>query len=337
MRAARFHEQGRPLEIEEVERPAPGPGEVLVRVEAAGVCGTELHFLDGLLTPARTPIVLGHEVAGCVEEAGAGAGEFEQGDRVAVHYFHPCRRCCECRFGREHLCERPLGFLAFATDGGFAEHVLVPETALARIPDGLAAEAVAPLCCSATTALHAVRVAGLRAGDRAVVYGCGGVGLALIQVLRNAGIRALAVSRSPEKLRLAEELGAEQAIDGSEGVTEAILDATGGRGVKAVFELVGTRESMPQALASLARGGALVFVGYSFDRLELSPLELVVPEARILTSVGNTHLELVEALDMAARGAIRPIVHETAPLEDVNRVLDDLRSGRVVGRAVLTP
>ncbi len=338
MRAARLHGQGRPLSIEDVDRPSPGPGEVLVRVAAAGVCGTELHFLDGLLRPAKTPIVLGHEVAGTVAESGEGVEGLAPGDPVAVHYFHPCRRCRECRSGREHLCESPLGFLAFASDGGFAEYVVVPETALVPIPEGLSFEQAAPLCCSATTALHALHVSGLEMGDTAVVYGCGGVGLQLVQVLALAGVRTLAVSRSAGKLALAEELGAEAAIDASAGsVAEAIRRSTGGRGADAVFELVGSRETMPEGLAALARGGALVFVGYSFDRLDLNPLDMVVPETRNLTSVGNTHLELVEALELAARGRIRPLVHDTAPLEEANRVLDDLRGGHVVGRAVLTP
>lgn len=338
MRAARFHGKGRPLSIEEVDRPVPGRGEILVKVEAAGVCGTELHFLDGLLQPAKVPIVLGHEVAGTVAEAGEDAPGFAPGDRVAVHYLHPCRRCRECRSGREHLCESPLGFLAFASDGGFSEYVVVPETALAPVPDGLPLEQAAPLCCSAATALHALHVSDVAMGDTAVVYGCGGVGLQLVQVLRLAGVRAIAVSRTVEKLALAEELGAEVAIDASSGsVAEAVRRATAGRGADAVFELVGTRETMPEALAALARGGALVFVGYSFDRLDLNPLDMVVPETRILTSVGNTYLELMEALDLAARGRIRPVLHEAAPLGEVNRVLEDLRGGRVKGRAVLVP
>lgn len=338
MRAAVFHEQGAPLELSQLEQPQPGAGEVLVEVEAAGVCGTELHFLDGLLTPAKTPIVLGHEVAGTVAEVGEGVSAFSPGERVAVHYFHPCGRCRQCRSGQEHLCDQPKGFLAFVTDGGFAEYVAVPETALARVPDELSLEHAAPLCCSATTALHALHVSGLGTGDTAVVYGCGGVGLQLVQALRLAGVRVIAVSRSPAKLERARELGADVTINAREGaVATQVKEAADGQGAEAVFELVGTAESMPEALGSLAKAGALVFVGYSFDRLDLSPLDLVVPETRILSSVGNTYLELVEVLDLAARGLIEPVIHEVAPLEEANRVLEDLRAGRVVGRAVLRP
>ncbi|MBA8826297.1 propanol-preferring alcohol dehydrogenase [Saccharopolyspora lacisalsi] len=335
MRAARFHAPNEPLRLEEVDTPRPSTGQVLVRVEAAGVCGTELHFLDGLLTPAGTPTTLGHEVAGVVAEVGDEAG-FEPGDRVAVQYFHPCRSCRFCRDGRENICERPLGFLAFATDGGFADYVRVPTSALVRIPDALSTREAAPLCCSATTALHAADTAGLRAGDTAVVYGVGGVGLALVQILVHAGVHVVAVGRSPGKLRLAEYHGASTTVDATAGDTAQRVQRTTG-GAQAVFELVGTRESGTQALGCLDRGGALVYIGYSFDRVELSPLDMVVPETRVLTSVSNTREELERALDLAATGVLDPTVAETAPLSEVNDVLTRLRSGAIAGRSVLHP
>ncbi len=337
MRAARFYGTGRPLVVEDVERPQTTQGHVLVEVKAAGVCGTELHFLDGLLSPARTPITLGHEVAGVVAEVGDGVTEVAVGDRVAIHYFHACGRCRWCRAGDDHLCDAPLGFLAFTTDGGFAEQVLVPASAVLPVPDALDLTAAAPLCCSGTTALHAVSVAGVADGDTAVVYGTGGVGLALVQVLRLARARVVAVARSAARLDLARQLGAEVTVDASrEDVAARVREATGGAGADVVFELVGTRETGAAALASLGKRGALVYVGYSFDRVEVDPLALVVPEQRILTSVGNRRAELVEALKLGAAGLLRTTV-TTAPLEDVARVLDDLRAGRVVGRAVLIP
>ncbi len=338
MRAVQFLGPDRPLRVEDLKRPTAEEGHVLVAVEAAGVCGTELHFREGLLTPAKTPIVLGHEVAGTVAQIGPGVSGCSEGDRVAVHYFHPCRHCRPCRTGVEHLCDEPVGFLAFVTDGGFAEFVSVPASALVAVPRGISAAEAAPLCCSAATALHALNVSELRVGDTAVVYGTGGVGLALVQVLKLAGMRALAVSRSPEKLRAASELGADAAIDASSGgVGEQIKDATAGRGADAVFELVGTRDTMRESLAALAKRGRLVFVGYSFDTLEVSPLSLVVPEVSIRASVGNTHAELAEVVALAAEGRLRSLVHERAPLEDADRVLDDLAAGRVVGRSVLVP
>jgi propanol-preferring alcohol dehydrogenase len=338
MRAVQFLGSHQPLSVGEVKRPVASPGDVLVAVEAAGVCGTELHFRDGLLTPAKTPIVLGHEVAGTIVELGAGVTGWSEGDRVAVHYLHSCRHCRPCRTGLEHLCDRPQGFLAFVTDGGFAEYVSVPASALVAAPVGLNAAETASLCCSATTALHALGIAELAIGDSAVVYGSGGVGLALVQVLKLAGVRTLAVSRSQTKLAAARELGADVAIDASLGaVAEQVKDATGGRGADAVFELVGTADTMRASIAALAKRGRLVLVGYSFDVLEVSPLSLVVAEQSIRTSVGNTHAELVDVLALAADGRLRQVIHEVAPLKDADRVLDDLAASRVVGRSVLAP
>ena len=337
MRAVRFHGQDRPLAVEDVQRPSPGPGQVLVDVAAAGVCGTELHFLDGLLAPATTPITLGHEVAGVVAEVGEGVTEVAVGDRVAVHYFHACHECARCRAGDDHLCDAPLGFLAFVSDGGFAEQVVVPASSAVPVPEGLDLVTAASMCCSATTALHAVDVAAVRPGATAVVYGVGGVGLALVQVLREAGARVIGVARSEERLALARELGADVTVDASTAdVAAAVREATGGAGADVVFELVGSARTGAAALASLSKAGTLVYVGYSFDRIEIDPLSLVVPEQRIVTSVGNRRSELLRALDLAARGALRSSVVER-PLEDAPQVLEELRAGQIVGRAVLVP
>ncbi|MDQ3466432.1 MAG: alcohol dehydrogenase catalytic domain-containing protein [Actinomycetota bacterium] len=337
MRAFRFHGKDQGLVLEEVERPTPSPGQVLVEVMAAGVCGTELHFLDGLLVPARTPITLGHEVAGVVAEIGDGVTDVAVGDRVAVHYFHACDMCGRCLRGDDHLCDAPLGAMAFATDGAFADYVAVPASSVVPVPTGLDLVEAAPLCCSGTTALHAAGVAGLHEGDNAVVYGVGGVGLALVQVLKLAGARVIAVARSEGRLKLAQEMGADVTVDASgSDVAGAVRAATDGQGADAVFELVGTAETSVNALAWLGKGGAVVYIGYSFDTVEIDPLSLVVPEQRILTSVGNRRAELVEALDLAAAGKLRTVV-STAPLAEAPRVLDDLRHGRVRGRAVLTP
>ncbi len=337
MRAVRFHGPQRGIAVEDVARPVAGPGEVVVDVKAAGVCGTELHFLDGLLTPAQTPITLGHEVAGTVAEVGAGVDQVAPAERVAVHYFHACGRCARCRAGDDHLCDAPLGFLAFATDGGFAEQVVVPASAVVPVPDGLNLVEAASLCCSGTTALHATTAADLRAGDSAVVYGVGGVGLALVQVLRMAGARVVAVARSDQRLDKARELGADVTVNATaQDVAAAVREATGGAGADAVFELVGTAETGKAALGCLAKAGALIYVGYSFDQMTFSPLSMVVPEQRILTSVSNRRSELVEALRLGAEGALRTLP-TTAPLDQAADVLEDLRAGRVVGRAVLVP
>jgi propanol-preferring alcohol dehydrogenase len=338
MRAARYHGPGDSLRLEEVPIPQPGPGEALVRVRAAGVCHTELHFLSGVLNLGVAPLTLGHEMAGEVAKVGPGVTSVRPGDRVIVYYYVGCGACHWCRTGQENLCDALVAEYGFVSDGGLAEYVKVPARNLLKLPASLSFEEAATLGCSATTAIHAAGLARLAPGDVALVYGFGGVGAALVQYCDLAGARVIAVGRSPAKLQLARDLGAEAAIDaGGEDVPARVRELTGGQGADVVFELVGTAESMPKAVASLRKRGRLVFIGYSQDLLTVSPIQLVILEAQVLGSVGNTLDELSRAVELAAAGRIRANIDRVVPLEDVNHVLDDLRQGKVVGRAVVRP
>jgi propanol-preferring alcohol dehydrogenase len=338
MRAARYHGPGDSLRLEHVPIPQPGASEALVRVRAAGVCHTELHFLSGVLNLGVAPLTLGHEMAGEVAELGPGVASIRPGDRIIVYYYVGCGACHWCRTGQENLCDALVAEYGFVSDGGLAEYVKVPARNLVKLPANLPFEEAATLGCSATTAIHAAGLARLAPGDVALVYGFGGVGAALVQYCDLAGARAIAVGRSPAKLQLARDLGAEAAIDAArEDVPARVRELTDGQGADVVFELVGTAESMPKAVASLRKRGRLVFIGYSEDLLTVSPIQLVVLEAQVLGSVGNTLDELARAVDLAAAGAIRATIDRVVPLEDVNHVLDDLRQGKVVGRAVVRP
>ena len=338
MRAARYHGPGDSLRLEEVPIPQPGAGEALVRVRAAGVCHTELHFLSGVLNLGVAPLTLGHEMAGEVAKVGPEVTSVRPGDRVIVYYYVGCGACHWCRTGQENLCEALVAEYGFVSDGGLAEYVKVPARNLVKLPASLSFEEAATLGCSATTAIHAAGLARLAPGDVALVYGFGGVGAALVQYCDLSGARVIAVGRSPAKLQLARDLGAEAVIDaGREDVPARVRELTGGQGADVVFELVGTAESMPKAVASLRKRGRLVFIGYSQDLLTVSPIQLVVLEAQVLGSVGNSLDELTKAVDLAAAGGIRATIDRVVPLGDVNRVLDDLRQGKVVGRAVVRP
>jgi propanol-preferring alcohol dehydrogenase len=336
MRCARFYGAHQPLRLEHIPPPEPTGDEVQVRVRAAGICGTELHFLDGLYAPAKVPMILGHEVAGHVAHVGPMVADLRPGARVVVHYYLFCGRCRWCLRGQQQLCLRPRGVFAFSANGGFAEYVTVPAHCLVPLPDQLPFEEAAPLCCSATTALHAASVAELAAGETAVVLGAGGVGLSLVQVANHRGARVIAVGRSLEKRKVAVGLGADAAATPAE-VEGLLKEATDGAGADVVFELVGTAETMPLAVRLLGRRGRLVFVGYSADSLSVSPLALLVAEQRILTSVGNTYAELELAVDLAARGRLKVPIAGVSPLHEVNQALASLRRGEAVGRLVLQP
>ena len=338
MKAIRYHGPKIPLRLEEVPRPSPGPDEVLVRISAAGICHTELHFLSGLLNLGVSPLTLGHEIVGVVEEAGPEVESPRPGQRVVVYYYVGCGKCLHCLRGEENLCASPRKEYGFISDGGFAEYICVPSRNALPIPDYLKDEEVAPVGCSVTTAIHAGRLAGLKAGDRVVVYGVGAVGYGLIQLAALAGATVIGVGRNPARLEMARELGARHVINpASEDVTKKLLEYTDGRGADVIFELAATRETMKNSVAGVAKRGKILFIGYSFDSLEVHPIELVIKEASVMGSVGNTLEELHQALQLLSTGKIKTVVDRTLSFGEFQTGIDELQAGRLVGRAVLTP
>ncbi len=337
MRAARYHGPGKALSLETVSVPPLKPGEVLVRVRAAGVCYTDTHFLNGVLDLGIHPLTLGHEIAGEVAGLSAAHTDLSLGDRVLVYYYATCGGCGWCRTDRANLCPHVVAEYGFTADGGYAEYLVVPAGNLVKIPAGLDLAEAATLGCSVTTAIHAARtIADLRVGETAVVYGVGGVGFGLLQFCKLAGARVIAVSRSPEKRAKALRLGADAVVDGTGDVAEAVRALTNGEGADVVFELVGTQATMGQAVNSLRRRGRLVFIGYSKDLFVASPLQLVIGELTVTASVGNTLQELLEAVALAAAGKIKAVVDRTVPLDRLPATLEALQRGEIIGRAVVT-
>ena len=338
MRAIRYHGPKQPLRLEDVPIPSPGPGDVLVRVTAAGLCHTELHFLSGLLNLGVAPLTLGHEVVGRVEGAGPGVSAVQPGDRVIVYYYVGCGRCRHCLAGSENLCDALRAEYGFVSDGGFAEYVTVPARNLVRLPDHVADEAAAPIGCAVTTAVHAAALARLAAGDVVLVYGVGAVAFGLIQLAALSGAEVIAVSRTPAKLERARALGAAHVLNARDGrVAERVRELTRGHGADVVFELVASKDTMAASTAALAKRGRLVFIGYSEDSYTVHPIQLVITEASVTGSVGNTLGELVQAVDLVARGKVATVVDRTLPLEQFQDGLDALARGELIGRAVLRP
>ncbi len=335
MRAARYHGPGQPLQLERVAIRTLRAGEALVRVRAAGICHTDLHFLSGVLDLGIRPLTLGHEIAGEVAELAPGAAGLTPGDRVLVSYYATCGACHWCRTDRANLCPHVVAEYGFTADGGYAEYVIAPAKNLVPLPPEFDLAEAATLGCSVTTAIHAARtIANVRLGDTVVVYGAGGVGFGLVQYCRLAGARVLAVSRSASRRATAAKLGAEP-VDGNGDVAKQIRALTNGEGADVVFELVGKSSTMHASIDSLRRRGRLVFVGYSEDKLAASPLQLVIGELTITASVGNTFEELMEAVQLAAAGKVRAIVDRRVALGELPETLESLRRGEIVGRAVV--
>jgi D-arabinose 1-dehydrogenase-like Zn-dependent alcohol dehydrogenase len=337
VKAAILHDGGE-LDIREVPDP-PQDGWALVSVRAAGVCGTELHFLDGMIPPPSDSFVLGHEIAGIVAAVPQGS-DLQPGDRVAVYNFVGCGSCLYCRTGRESVCTSPQAQLGFSADGGFAELVRVPVQNLIKLPDHVSFDTAAVLSCSGMTAVHAARLADVELGGTGIVNGVGGVGLMVLQVLAAAGARAIAVADSADKAGLASAAGAGEVIvlEGGSGYGELpdrVRELTQGAGADYYFELVGTEETMRAGIRSLARRGTAVLIGYTSEDLRIHPIDLILSEIRIISSVAAARHDLETALRLAADGLLSVTIDTRYPLEEVGTALARLRARDVRGRNVV--
>lgn len=341
MKAMVLHEFGQPLVAEELPVREPVGSEVLLKVLAAGVCGTDLKIARGRNRNARLPRVLGHEFAGEVVAVGPAARGRKVGDRGAVYFYLTCGLCPYCLSGRENLCQSRQGFFGFDRDGGFAEYCLVPEGNLVPVPEGVSMEEAAIVSDAVGTSWHAARtVANLRPGQTAVVIGLGGLGLHGVQAAAVCGATVIAVDSVPAKLEAARGCGARFAVNSAEGdYTQTVQEIVGGKGVDAVLEYRGKLETIEPAYRCLRPGGALVMVSYVDGGASMSVPQRAIfsTELRITAARGNTRLELAEVLRLTADGRLRPIVSGTMRLDQVNEAIDTLGTGGVTGRIVLVP
>jgi alcohol dehydrogenase, propanol-preferring len=325
----------------DVAAPRPGRGQALVRVHAAGVCGTDLHIVDGLIKPDAYPVTLGHEMAGVVEEAGPGVA-LAAGTRVAVYNKLFCGGCEQCLLGWPNLCTVEAGQLGFNRDGGDAEYVLAPERNLAVLPGTVDFATAAVLTCAGMTAVHATRMSRLESGQTAVVDGIGGVGILVVQAAARAGASVVAVADSAAKADLAVKHGAADAIVLGPGEDYAALPAAvrsraGGRGADVFFELVGTTDTMTAGIRCLAPRGRFVSTGYTGQPLRIHPIEFILAEASLVSTVAATRTDLNDAIALAARGDLVVPLAGSYPLDGIADALAALRGRGVLGRQVLIP
>jgi propanol-preferring alcohol dehydrogenase len=327
MHAMVLDASGRPLREAVLPRPAPGRGQVLLRVGACGVCRTDLHVLDGELAEPKLPLVLGHEVVGTVVEAGSGS-RFAPGDRVGVPWLGwACGACAFCRAGRENLCEQAR-FTGYQIDGGYAEMALADERFAFPIPGGYSDIEAAPLLCAGLIGYRALKAAGGEA-RRLGLYGIGAAGHIVIQVARREERRIFAFTRpgDAEAQGFARDLGAEWA-GGSDEEPPELLDAA------IIFAPAG--ELVPRALRAVAKGGTVVCAGIHMSDIPSFPYEWLWGERTIRSVANLTRRDGEEFLALAPRVPVRT---ETVPypLARANDALEDLRRGRVRGAAVLVP
>ena len=337
MKAAVLRQLGEPLALEELPRPQPAADEVLVRVRACGIDGTDLKLLDGFGYTPALPFIMGHEIAGEVAAVGADAADFAPGDRVAVYNFITCNTCVYCRSFRDQLCRNMRGIVGILErPGGYAEYVCLPAQQLIRLPDAVSFADGATCCDAGMTALHAVDRAAARIGDTALVIGIGGVGSVVTQLLSAAGVTVIAVDIDAEKEAWARRQGA--AFFTSAAADELVDQArrlSGGIGVDCVIDVVGLESTMAAGFAALRPGGRMVVVGYTPDLFPLSGKELAQNEKEVIGTRAGRRNDLARCLELYAAGRLRSIVRRRYRLEQVNEALAQLRAG-VTGRIVLT-
>lgn len=326
MKAVRLQSVGN-LSVETVEKPVPGPNELLVKIEACGVCGTDRHILAGEF-PSRPPVTLGHEFCGIVEAIGSGVSTIAIGARITGDPNISCGLCPQCRNGRVNLCHN-LKAIGIQQDGGFAEYAIVPESQAYEIPLSLHPHHGAfcePLACC----LHGVDMAEIKPGSSVVILGGGVIGMLTVQLCKIAGATTIVMStRQADKRHLAEEIGATHSIDPSQGNAIELLAGKNGLlpgGADVVIECAGVAETMMEAPKMARAGGTVVILGVmaAGEKIEIEPFDILFRELRVLGSFVNpfTHRR---AADMIASGAVKvdKLISRTVGLEEAVEVISN--------------
>ena len=315
-----------PLALSELPAPEPGPDEVRVRVNVCGVCRTDLHIVEGELSAAKRPVIPGHEVAGYVDRVGRDVRTIKEGDRIGIAWLQRvCGRCEFCVSGRENLC-RSAQFTGYHVDGGYAEYAVVPESFAYPIPDAFTDEEVAPLLCAGIIGFRALRMSGVKPGQRLGLYGFGASAHITIQVARHWGCSVYVCSLREQHRALARKLGAIWVGGAAEAPPEKLHGAI-------LFAPAG--ELVPPALRALEKGGTLAVAGIHLSQIPALDYDRDLFGERVLRSVtANTKQDGIELLKEAAEIPIRPHTERFA-LRDANKALQALKAGTINGAGVL--
>jgi L-iditol 2-dehydrogenase len=318
------------LEVTEVPEPELGPEDLLVRVRACGICGSDIHGLDGSTGRRIPPLVMGHEAAGVVEKVGSAVTKWKIGDRITFDSMISCGKCHFCRAGKTNLCDSRMVLGVSCGDyrrhGAFAEFVAVPQHICYALPDELSFEHAA-LIEAVSVAVHAVEVTPVHLGDTAVVVGAGMIGLLTIQAAKNAGCTTVyAVDLDDSKLEMAKKLGAAEGFNPKHCDPAAeIIKRTGGRGADIALEAVGATEPVKTAIASVRKGGTVTLIGNVTPKIELNLQSVVTREIRLQGTCGSNG-EYPACIDLLVKGLIKvdEIISERVSLEDAAKAFHRL-------------
>jgi D-arabinose 1-dehydrogenase-like Zn-dependent alcohol dehydrogenase len=334
MRAAQVVSAKGPFQIVEREIPEPGAGQVRIRVQACGVCHSDVLTKEGLWPGLQYPRVPGHEVAGIVDGVGAGVAGWKSGDRAGVgwHGGH-CGQCDTCRRGDFVACQVAGLIPGISYDGGYADYMIAPAVALARIPDGLSAVEAAPLMCAGVTTFNSLRHAGAQPGDLVAVLGIGGLGHLGVQFAAKAGYRTVAIARGKDKEALARQLGAHHYVDAqAEDPAEALMRLGGAR---VILATVTSGKAMTATIGGLAVGGKLVVLGAAQEPLEVPAVSLIMTRRSVAGWPSGSSIDSQDTMAFCALTGVRSM-NEVQPLERASEAYEQMMSGKARFRVVLT-
>lgn len=334
MAAVQAEEAGAPLRVVQVERPTPRRGEVLVQVEACGICHSDASLVEGHLPGVVFPCQPGHEIAGVVAQVGEGVDTWATGDRVAIGWGGGyCLQCEACRAGDMVNCPQ-LSTPGRRMPGGFAEYVVVPATGLARVPDGMSSVQAAAMGCAGVTVYNGLRHTKALPGDLVAVLGLGGLGHLGVQFAKAMGFDVVAIARGEEKRSLALELGAHSYLDSTAVDVAEALQARGG--AKVVLATVTASAAMAAAFDGLGRRGELVVLGASSEPLAINPIQLITNMRSITGHASGTASDVEDTMRFAHQAGVKVWVEE-APLAQAPAAYDEMMAGTPRFRKVLVP
>ena len=358
MKAARIVEPNKPLEVIELQSPTPTGNEVIVKVKAAGICHSDLHLWEGgydlgdgnflKVTDrgVKYPITPGHEIVGTVSEIGDSVKGVSVGDQVLVYPWLGCGECPACKVGNENLCDTPRSIGLFQ-DGGYAENVKVPHFKYLAKISGIDLDGAASLACSGLTAYTAVKKANMNSPEFLVIIGAGGLGLMGIQIAKAiTKAKVICVDLDDNKLQTAKEMGADFVVNsnvigsvatGSGNAAQKIISLSNNKGADSVIDFVNAPQTVKTGLAALRKRGNLVLVGLFGGSLELSLVTIPLKALTIQGAYTGNYNDMVELIDLAKKGIIKPVISQRYSLDQVNDALENLKQRKIVGRAVINP
>jgi propanol-preferring alcohol dehydrogenase len=334
MQAAVVREFGKPLVIQEMAIPTPGPGQILVKIAATGVCHTDLHAASGdWPVKPQPPFIPGHEGVGHVAAVGSGVKHVREGDRVGVPWLYTaCSQCRHCLAGWETLCEEQKN-TGYSVNGSFAEYAVADPDYVGHLPSKVDFIEIAPILCAGVTVYKGLKVTDTKPGDWVVISGIGGLGHMAVQYARAMGLNVLAVDVDDSKLQLAKRLGAALAVNARTTDPVAFVKKTIG-GARGVLVTAVSPKAFEQALNMAGRGGTVTLNGLPPGTFSLSIFDTVLNGITVRGSIVGTRLDLQEALDFAGDGKVKATV-EVDKLHNINGVFDRMRAGKIDGRIVL--